>query len=62
MQQEKINQWLIEDKAYLKLNISIGNLSQFVSGDFEVKEENNLKEISQSINFLYKNSQRMEQN
>lgn len=55
MQQEKINQWLIEDKAYLKLNVSIGNLSQFVSGDFEVKEENNLKEITQSIQLFIKN-------
>ena len=49
VQQEKINQWLIEDKVFLKMNVSIGNLSQFVSGDFEVKEDNNLKEVTQSI-------------
>ena len=38
-QQEKINQWLIEDKEYLKLKISISDsLEEFVSGDLELEE------------------------
>lgn len=50
IQQEKLNQWLIEDKNFLKLNISISSsLDKFVSGDFELADVNNLKELSQSI-------------
>ena len=40
---------LFEDKNFLKVNISISSsLDKFVSGDFELADNNNLKELSQS--------------
>ena len=51
-QQEKINQWLIEDKEYLKLKISISDsLEEFVSGDLELEESENQIELNQIQNW-----------
>ena len=51
-QQEKINQWLIEDKEYLKLKISISDsLEEFVSGDLELEETENQIELNQIVNW-----------
>ena len=51
-QQEKINQWLIEDKEYLKLKISISDsLEEFVSGDLELEETENQIELNQIQNW-----------
>ena len=47
-----VNQWLIEDKEYLKLKISISDsLEEFVSGDLELEESENQIELNQIQNW-----------
>ena len=45
-QQENIEEWLLEDKQYLSFRASISKIVNFVSGNFELKEWMNQKEIS----------------
>ena len=50
--QEIFDKWLIEDKEYLSLNLSIiENLSKFSAADFEFEELENIKNLPKELDF-----------
>ena len=50
--QEIFDKWLIEDKEYLSLNLSIiENLSKFSAADFEFEEIESIKNLPKELGF-----------
>ena len=45
-QQENIEEWLLEDKKYLSFRASISKIAHFVSGNFELQDKTNQKQIT----------------
>ena len=45
-QQENIEEWLLEDKKYLTFRASISKIVNFVSGNFDIQDKTNQKQIT----------------
>lgn len=45
-QQENVEEWLLEDKKYLTFRASISKIANFVSGNFELQDNTNQKQIT----------------